>query len=107
MTDTIVQRNLTAEQNDLLEEGVKRHKAIDAEHRAGRTDAKKLETLIGLRMKKFAHEYTITHIRYGYDGYICARGKKWLKTGLLSKYEHDIGPITPKAFEPRDPEGRA
>jgi hypothetical protein len=90
---------ITAEQQELLNEGIKRHKALEAEHQAGRNDAKLLAGLIGLRCKKFFSEYTITDIRYGYDGYIVARGQKWLANGKLSKHQHDIGPITPKVFE--------
>ena len=90
---------ITNEQQELLNDGVVRHKALEAEHREGRADANKLAGLIGLRCKKFDTEYLITDIRYGYDGYIKARGKKMLQTGVLSRFVRDIGPITPAAFE--------
>ena len=93
---------ITDEQRELLNDGIVRNKALDAEHREGTADAKKLQGLIGLRCKKFNHEYLITDIRYGYDGYIKAYGKRFLKSGEMSRFTRDIGPITPKAFEPED-----
>lgn len=90
---------ITDEQQRLLQSGIFRHALIEEHHRAGTAEAKKLHGLIGLRCKKLGHEYTITRIEYGWDGYIVAHGKKWLTTGKESRYPHNIGPITPKAFE--------
>jgi hypothetical protein len=90
---------ITDAQQQHLNDGISRHHAIEQLHRAGNTDAKLLQGLVGLRCKKFDQEYEITYIGYSYDGYITARGKKLLVTGKFSKYPRDIGPITPGAFD--------
>lgn len=83
----------------LLEAGRARHASLELLHRAGNADAKLLHRLVGQRCKKFERDYEITEVRYGYDGYIVARGYRILGNGKRGSKTWDIGPITAKAFE--------
>jgi hypothetical protein len=85
---------------ELLDAGVVRHDKINVLHIAGNADAQVLaKLLIGRRCKKFAKEYEITSINYGYDGYITARGYRILGNGKRGTQTWDIGAINTRAFE--------
>jgi hypothetical protein len=85
---------------ELLDAGVVRHDKLNMLHIAGKADAQILtKLLVGRRCKKFAKEFEITSIDYGYDGYITARGYCILGNGRRGTQTWDIGAINTRDFE--------
>jgi hypothetical protein len=109
LQDTPVPTALDPEEILILADATKRHSALAAAHRSGNSDAERLRLMLladgeQCIVKKFDMTFHVTDIRYGYDGYITARGYRLLQSGKWSKFKRDIGPITVNNFTVRQHE---